>query len=257
MARTCWAHSLGGCDSLSGEHIISNAIFKHGCGCPTVIEGVPRIRNGAPTRGAETSNILCRSHNSMLSPLDEVVGRLSKHLHESEDESYSTNINLRGEMLERWGLKTIINMSAAGWFGRKFEPSPDIVAAIYGKANLPDGCGLYSVDGVYRNEQGEVRSSVTFTGIYEMRPAGRVLAGGYLAIHGMPLFFSLGSDVVQRIEASGAPAIQERLGNQPLRHLYRPGAIVSTRKRGLPIHVGLSWNGILRYADGTTSEHVD
>jgi hypothetical protein len=41
---------------MSGEHIFSNAIFKAGCSCPIVIEGVERIRHGDPTHGAEKAN---------------------------------------------------------------------------------------------------------------------------------------------------------------------------------------------------------
>lgn len=255
--RRCWAHSLGDCDSMSGEHVISNAIFKSGCGCPLVIEGVKRIRGGEPTRGAEVSNILCRKHNSMLSPLDETAGRLAKHLHDGDDENYTTNINLRGELVERWGLKTLINMGAAGWMGQKLEPAPEIVSSIFGRSEIPDGCGLYSVDGVWRNEDGILRPSVNFSSVVIPTPRGRILAGGYIAIHGMPIFVALFTEAVSWIEQRGMPTIEARLGETQLKHLYRPGAFVQGRQRGPQIHVGLSWKGLLRYADGTTGPHVD
>lgn len=257
MNQKCWAHSLGGCDSLSGEHVVSNAVLKQGCGCPTVIEGVPVIRGGAPTRGAFKSNVLCCKHNSLLSPLDEVAAKVARHLHMGWDDSYCSNINIRGELLERWGLKTIVNMAAAGWLGPRRMPLPELVAAIYGEVPLPYGCGLYSVDGSYEGSLNIVRATVAFTGMYEMRPTGKVLIGGYIAIHGMPLFFALSPNVVHRVEAGNYPAIQSRIGQARLRHLYRPGAIVCTRQSGPPIIIGVSWNGVLRYSDGTTAKHIE
>jgi hypothetical protein len=121
----CWASSLGGCDGMSGEHVVSNSIFKAGCGCPVVIEGVQRIREGSPTKGAEKSNILCRRHNSLLSPLDETIGKISKFQADANDRDFRGSIIVEGELLERWLLKTAINTAAAGWAAPvKWQPSP-------------------------------------------------------------------------------------------------------------------------------------
>jgi len=248
----CWASSLGGCDGKSGEHIFSDAIFKAGCSCPTLVEGVKRVRDGQPTRGAEKSNILCRHHNSSLSPLDATIGQVATFQAKANDEQFNESLIIEGEMLERWLLKTVVNVSAAGWMGPiKWQPSPSIVRAIFGQAPVPAQLGLYSVDGVDPNHRPS--GGTSFSPLFFITPLGKVLAGAYVSVHGMPLLASFHSDLTQRLEAGEMPDLVAKFSPDGLRHLYHPGAIVMSRKRGRPVFVGLSWGGILRYADGTTS----
>ncbi len=251
MAK-CWANSLGGCDGISGEHIFSNAIFKAGCSCPTLVEGVKRIRGGDPTRGAEKSNILCRHHNSLLSPLDEVIGQVANFQAEANCESFNGTLLVEGELLERWLLKTVVNVAAAGWMGPfKWQPSDDIVGSIFGLSPVPAQLGLYSVDGVDPNHRPS--GGVSFSPLFFLTPAGRILAGVYVTVHGMPLLASFNTELARRLESGEMPDLQTKFSPEGLRHLYHPGAIVMSRQRGKPVHIGLSWGGVLRYADGTTA----
>jgi len=250
----CWAEVLGGCDAMSGEHVFSNAIFKAGCGCPTVIEGVQRIRNGAPTRNAEKANILCRHHNSLLSPLDEFAGKLASFQASCSDENFNETPLVEGEVFERWALKTVINVAVAGWAGsRKWRPAPEIVASIFGEAKIPQeqGLGLHSVDGMDPNHHPS--GGTSFFPVVMNKPGDPQLAGAYIAVHGMPLFVSFHHDLVRRLEGGELPNLSQRFSSDGLKHLYHPGAIVITRKRGQSLVIGLSWNGLLRYADGTTT----
>lgn len=248
----CWANSLGGCDAMSGEHVFSNSLFSAGCSCPTVVEGVPRIRNGAPTRNAEKANILCRRHNSMLSPLDETVGKIASFQAQTSDESFEKSLYVEGELLERWLLKTVINSAAAGWAGqRKWRPSPEIVSAIFGMSSIPDGLGLYSVDGI--DPKHRPSGGVSFIPLIMKKPGDPQLIGAYITIHGMPLLAAFHVALAQRLEAGEAPSLSKRFSEAGLRHLYHPGVIVISRKRGSPAVLGLSWNGLLRFADGTTA----
>ena len=248
----CWANSLGGCDSMSGEHVVSNATFKAGCSCPIIIEGVQRIREGAPTRGAEKSNILCRHHNSLLSPLDEIIGRIACFQAEADDKDYQGSIILEGELLERWLLKTVINSAAAGWVAPvKWQPSPSIARAIFGVEPIPDRLGLYSVDGIDPSHRPS--GGVTFTPIHMGTLHGKILGGAYVAVHGMPLLLSLHTDLPEMLEAGHIPSLTTHFSPDGLKHLYHPGAIIMSRKEGDPVFVGLSWGGVLRYADGTTA----
>ncbi|CAM8821645.1 HNH endonuclease [Burkholderia pseudomallei] len=252
----CWAHTLGGCDRMSGEHVFSSAIFKAGCSCPVIVEGVQRIRQGAPTRGAEKSNILCVHHNSALSPLDETIGKIARFQAESNDKNYQGSLIIKGELLERWLLKTVINNAAAGWAAPvKWQPSPSITRAIFGLEPVPDGFGLYSVDGIDPTHRPS--GGVSFTAIYTQTPHGNILAGAYVAVHGMPLLASFRADLVQMLEAGHIPSFTTRFSPNGLKHLYHPGAIVIDRKEGAPVFMGLSWGGLLRYADGTTAPHRD
>jgi hypothetical protein len=237
---------------MSGEHVISNAIFKAGCSCPIIIEGVKRIRDGAPTRGAEKSNILCRHHNSLLSPLDETIGRIARFQAEANDKEYKGSIILEGELLERWLLKTVINSAAAGWTAPvKWQPSPRITRFIFGLEPIPNRIGLYSVDGVDPSHRPS--GGVTFKPIHMSTPHGKILVGAYVAVHGMPLLASLHTDLPEILEAGHIPSLTTHFSSDGLKHLYHPGAIVMTRKEGNPVFIGLSWGGLLHYADGTTA----
>lgn len=237
---------------MSGEHVFSNAIFTPGCLCPRVIEGVPRIRGGAPTHNAEKANILCRKHNSLLSQLDSVAGKIASFQAAANEEDFEETLYVEGELLERWLLKTVINVAAAGWTGpRKLLPSHEIVAAIFGQASIPSGLGLYSVDGVDPNHRPS--GGVSFTPIFLKHPGDSQLAGAYVALHGMPLLLAFNDNLVRRLEAGDVPALVNHFSHRGLRHLYHPGALINYRQRGRPVIMGLSWGGLLRFADGTTA----
>ncbi|MCE4311521.1 hypothetical protein LYZ90_11760 [Xanthomonas hortorum pv. vitians] len=255
MAR-CWAHTLGGCDKMSGEHVISNAVFAAGCGCPVLIEGVARIRDGAPTANAEKSNILCRLHNSMLSPLDAVVGRLANFQAASDDEDFSETLYIDGELLERWLLKTIINFGAAGWMGpQKLIPSSDVVSAIFGQMPLPPRIGLYSVNGIDPNHRPS--GGVTMRPFFRTSPTMRELSGAYVAVHGLGLLACLDDTLPLQIDARNASELVGNSQSEASRLIYHPGAIVMYRKRGKPLIVGMAWGGFFRFEDGTTATLAD
>lgn len=248
----CWARSLGGCDGMSGEHVFSNAIFKAGCTCPVIIEGVHRIREGAPTRGAEKANILCRHHNSLLSPLDETIGQIARFQAQANDKSFQGSVIIEGELLERWLLKTVINTAVAGWAAPvKWQPSPSIVRVIFGLEEAPNRVGLYSVDGIdpARHPSG----GTSFTPIFMGTPQGKILVGAYVSVHGMPLLAAFHTELPQMLEAGQIPSMVKHFSRDGLKHLYHPGAIVMSRKEGTPVFIGFSWGGLLRYADGTTA----
>lgn len=249
--KRCWASSLGNCDTMSGEHVFSNAILKAGCGCTPLVRGVQRIRNGEPTAGAEKANILCRHHNSMLSPLDEVAGGISAFQAKTSDENFTEAHYIEGELLERWLLKTVINSAVAGWMGpRKWHPLPEVVSAIFGRTSIPDGIGLYSVDGI--DPSHKASGGVSAFPIFLDREQ-QFLGGAYVSINGMPLFASFEKELTSRLEQGDLPEISERFSPLGLKHLYHPGAIVTARKRGQPAVLGLSWKGLLHFDDGSTA----
>lgn len=80
-----------------------------------------------------------------------------------------------------------------------------------------------------------------------------LLNGAYVTLHGMPPFAAFSSSIVLQLEAGEVPHLTRYFSNDGLRHLYHPGALVMSRQRGKPIIIDLSWSGVLRYADGTTS----
>ncbi len=246
----CWASELGGCDSMSGEHIISNAVFRHGCSCPLMVKGVSRIRMGEPTYGAEKSNILCRQHNSMLSPLDSTVGKLAKFQSDASDESFNDTLYLEGELLERWLLKTVVNSGVAGWTGlTKFRPSADVVKAIFGITPLPERIGLYSVEGVDPNHRPS--GSVSFVPIHLSINREVLLAGAYVSVHGRTFLGAFHDELASILDDGAIPDLMNRFSSKGLKHIFRPGCLSMERERGEAVYVGLSWNGFLRFSDGT------
>lgn len=247
MSTRCWANSLGGCDTMSGEHVISNAIFASGCGCPLVVEGVKRINGGAPTRGADKANILCRKHNSLLSPLDAVAGQVAKWVHDSDKAEFTDNLEIAGELLERWALKTAINYAAAGWSEKtKWRPGPRLVECAFGVRPLPPACGLYSVNGLYRPEsmQGQ---GVSVQIIKVSLLNGMAPGGAYITIHGLPLFVSLFGGLVSQLEGLTEGELVTKFDPAGLKHLHHPGSIISSRRDGPEVHIAMSWEGKFRY----------
>ncbi|QKE63770.1 hypothetical protein HNE05_10505 [Aquipseudomonas campi] len=186
----------------------------------------------------------------MLSPLDAVAGKISLFQARANDESFNEALYVEGELLERWLLKTVINNAVAGWMGpKKWLPVPDVVSAIFGHSPIPDGIGLYSVEGVdpLHKPAGGISAMPVFLD-YERQ----LLGGAYISINGMPLFAAFDTELATRLEAGNMPKLKQRFSPSGLKHLYHPGAIVISRNRGQPVVLGLSWKGILRFADGTT-----
>jgi hypothetical protein len=74
----CWAMSLGDCSGgQSAEHLVSNVVFSGGS-----VEVTGKIWNARQPltigQKAFTANILCRGHNSRLSPVDTAEGKATK-----------------------------------------------------------------------------------------------------------------------------------------------------------------------------------
>ncbi|MDF3822394.1 hypothetical protein P3G55_21015 [Leptospira sp. 96542] len=112
----CYANSVGNCSSkFSREHIISDSLLKSKVG----VSGFDWCKGKEVFigKGSFTQKILCTTHNSALSPFDSEMTRLFKILKVYDDQSkiktgiigYKEEI-IQGELLERWVLKTSINL---------------------------------------------------------------------------------------------------------------------------------------------------
>src|SRR5688572_3570734 len=124
--RRCWASVLGGCDGISGEHVVSEAaLIGSERWAASDIRGRPP---GSYHTKTFTANILCIRHNRDLSPLDAEIGKLSH-----AGNSASGLVELNGRLVERWLLKTVTNYVASGWGSEvKFEPGEHVVRACFG-----------------------------------------------------------------------------------------------------------------------------
>jgi hypothetical protein len=153
---------LGGCDGISGEHYISQGLFA---GQEVNVFGFPWCKDEPKQIRIETftANILCRQHNSDLSPVDSAgknafqvfrdVRRLSEARAVLKPKLWNVRrYRIHGSLLERWFLKTTINMSykfaaenpigpATAASGER--PSCELVEIAYGRRLFTEPAGLY------------------------------------------------------------------------------------------------------------------
>jgi len=121
----CWAAALGNCsDKISGEHIISNVIID----TKITVSGFSWCRESPKTIGSNSfvSNFLCTKHNNMLSTADseignfvDVIDRFSKTNDKFRHHGFTRSQipviqDLNGLLLERWFIKTLINVNLIG-----------------------------------------------------------------------------------------------------------------------------------------------
>ncbi len=159
---TCWASGLSGCSSkISREHIVSSAVFT---GKTVSVKGLPwcRLDYKEIGRTALTSNILCRSHNTQLSPTDAEAGRLFEAMRKRATTSHHrvssgkppwtlTEYRLDGQLIERWLMKSTINLyhqaperwtwQESGDFAK--HPPHNFVRVAFGHDQLDQPYGLY------------------------------------------------------------------------------------------------------------------
>src|SRR5258708_6136768 len=156
--RGCWAKSLGGCDKkITGEHLVSKCLFDDDA---INVQGFPWCLETPKTVGLSSlvGNILCKSHNSALSGLDSTALETFNAFRESvrlSDARRTINAEyltvkrfvIDGALLERWFLKTLINLSVGGkWVignGDVGMPSNDLVEIAFGMRQFEHGAGLY------------------------------------------------------------------------------------------------------------------
>lgn len=121
----CWAAALGDCaGKLSREHTISECLFPSG---KVTVSGFDWCKGTEKTIGVSglVRHILCEHHNSALSVLDsemktwfEVI-RQCAFLNDLRAERRENSWDIRhfqvdGRLLERWFLKTLINLNFEG-----------------------------------------------------------------------------------------------------------------------------------------------
>lgn len=153
--KRCWAESLGGCSGgLSREHIISSSFFEGDLVYLTGFDWTQEERREL-SRNNAVSKVLCKSHNSKLSPLDSEIKIVRAHFRKyaelvSRDQQNEHFIGkIDGIKFERWLLKTTINVIRAS--PKKYSHFfPDYLLAqmAFGVTpfNYTTGQGLYAVD---------------------------------------------------------------------------------------------------------------
>ena len=111
------------CGSISGEHYVSRSVLD-AMGKDIIVSGMPWQRDGESAtygKGSMTANVLCRKHNSVLSPIDIAAERFFSSMNffaaQLNKKTWSKRISIRvirGELLELWALKTLLGIFHAG-----------------------------------------------------------------------------------------------------------------------------------------------
>jgi hypothetical protein len=224
--KGCWAAPLGDCEGkISREHLVSQALFPDG---GITVSGLHWCKDEPKTVGlaALTGKILCQKHNSELSELDETV----KQAFETLDESmrlYELRGKLKarrwtiktfaidGALLERWFLKTLINLNHDGpWVIGEGNhpaglPNDELVQIAFGKATFQAKAGLYTA--AHDGEQITFRQGIRLT----PKTIGDNLLAGMFSLCGFRFFLSLIRDDLK--EHQGSPLMY-----RTVHHWYAP-----------------------------------
>ena len=194
----CWAAPLQNCaGKISREHIVTRATFAEG---EVLVQGFDWCRE-APAKIALsglTRKILCVKHNSDLSTADdagvkaveefEEFARLGTVRSKARPRRWTlVRRNVDGYGLERWLLKTLINVA----FGREYpigrpiqpewRPSRELVEIAFGLRRFQPSAGLYLIggevgDNVNANEKLRI---MTFTDSDQKLVGARFLFFGF------------------------------------------------------------------------------
>ncbi len=156
---------LGGCsDKISREHLVSAALWDG----PTIdVIGFPWCKTEPKTVGVAsvTAKILCRTHNTALSDVDSAgasafdvlkrSARLAERRHKERPRKWKVaRFEIDGRRLERWFLKTLINVAVSNatpgrwnYSGTALDCTPPklFVDAAFGLGALQKPLGLYGL----------------------------------------------------------------------------------------------------------------
>jgi hypothetical protein len=203
ITPNCWAKCLGDCsEKISREHVISRALFLDH---EVTVHGFPWCKTTPKKIGLPnlTAKILCRKHNSDLSDLDTVGAaafdairdsmRLSQVRAKMKPRIWQIKrYRIDGPKLERWFLKTLINLSfeQAYRIGQDAaelgEPSKRLVEIAFGFRKFEEHVGLSTV--VHVGQQMQSRETVTFAPLV-LHAAS--ITGGLFGFRGIRCFLSL------------------------------------------------------------------
>jgi hypothetical protein len=204
---------LGDCDGkISREHLVSQALFPDG---KLTVSGLHWCRDAPKTVGlaAFTGKILCRKHNSELSELDTTVQQTFEAFDRSmqllqvrsklrERRWTIKTFTVNGVLLERWFLKTLINLSHAGpWIIGEGShsagmPNNELVNIAFGRAAFREKAGLYTA--AHNGEQVTLRQGLSLT----PKTIGNNLLAGMFSLCGYRFFLNLRPDEVKEHQGS-------------------------------------------------------
>jgi hypothetical protein len=199
----CWASCLGDCEGvISHEHLVSECLFPDGGISVQGLDWCKDFPKAIPIK-TFTGKILCERHNYGLSEVDAAVMQSLDTLKEAvilhakrekvrARQWHVKHFNTDMLLLERWCLKTLINLNQHDGFpinpeaSEPNKPTKELVEVAFGHKGFVDPSGLYVI----------FRSGDLFTlnegdlSISTMR-VGERLAGAEFSLWGVPFFLNL------------------------------------------------------------------
>lgn len=233
----CWASYREDCDrGMSAEHLLSKALFAdqklYASGFDWCATAERRIGINALRR-----RFLCAKHNNDLSPADEAgVQAVSAFA------TGTTENALRGPLLERWLLKTAINLSVGGelHIGSGMTdstpgwPSPYLLAVAFGDLLFSAKMGIYFLipRSSYVHRAGEIL-------VVPLHRDGAI--GGFLfGLRGQFVFLNLYPGHAPSTIGTLAPGLlPPPLDGAEL--VYRPNLLSLRIGDGDLRHIGIQW----------------
>jgi hypothetical protein len=187
----CWAKLNGNCNDISKEHILSKSLFNG----KITIKGFPWCRNEEMEIGINSlvSKILCEKHNNDLSKydgemvkfwniIDEMAKRLEKiNRHGFRKKDFPIVYKINGFSLERWFLKTLVNI----WMINEkdsYLPVSGIIPTLYQNMAFHHPFGLYNV--VKLDLDIKTESKVIVMPLFNNIGGNKILSGGIFKVKG-------------------------------------------------------------------------
>ena len=219
----CWMMCMGDCNGgWSKEHIISQSLFESN---EVTISGVDWTGNEIkkiPIAGA-VAKILCREHNSQLSPLDEEIKKVKYAFinYHGDATDFLTGkspdcksvYEVDGNKFERWLLKTTINhlfYSPVLYAG--FSLTRDLVEIVCGKTEFDykQKCGLYMVDPSIHQNFLQNTANISISPV--LLPSGneKFLIGTLVSIFGHGFFLKVAQTENCSFQFRGVNLISEK-----------------------------------------------
>ena len=199
----CWADHIGGCDTkISREHYVSDNFFTS---TSVKVEGLAWCKAEPKIIGisAATAKILCRTHNSSLSPLDAEIGKFMHAIREhmrlssvrgklAQTPLQILRFKINARFLERWLLKVLLNLMFESRFliGRSGievgRPPEDLVRTVFGLTSFEGKAGMYV--GAHMGLTMTMGETLEFSPLLE---DDKYVLGGFFKVGGMLFYLCL------------------------------------------------------------------
>lgn len=245
----CYLREVGCCsDRISGEHPLSRSVLK-------LIDPEKVVVGGFPWQGAEarqsigignlTAKVLCEAHNNALNDIDAAARQFFSALKTSESRqtAASRHYLISGHDLERWMLKALVGLTAAGVFRDSRGTTLQLTTEIDVPKLLAQPLAWQHTAGLYlAHKVGDAYPQVNTVEMAALvEPSSMAVIGMTMRIKGMQFVLFLQS----RASLIGS-SLQDAW--------YRP-SVLTHRHTHVEHRIELSWHDIRDHFEVTLNVH--